>query len=66
MENFGKCPAPALVQWPNEVGYDCHVGISLEVYDMEIQFWEMFTPDEFPQTATPNWPKTARSILTGL
>jgi hypothetical protein len=47
-----ECPAPALVPWLNEVGSGCHVGISLEVHDMEVQFWEMFTPDEFPQPVT--------------
>jgi hypothetical protein len=34
-------------------GYDCHVGISLEVHEMEIQFWETVTHDEFAQPVTP-------------
>jgi hypothetical protein len=49
MEDFGKCPALTLVQWLGEVGYDCHVGISLKVHEMEIQLWETSIHDEFDQ-----------------
>jgi hypothetical protein len=49
MEDFGPCPAPVLIDWLMNVEYDCHIGISLEVHDMEVQFWESFASIEIPQ-----------------
>jgi hypothetical protein len=39
-------------QWLNGVGHECHVGIGLEVHEMEIQFWETLTPGEVLQPDT--------------
>jgi hypothetical protein len=52
MEDFGLCPVSALVGWLRRVEYDCLCGIALEVHDMEIQFWEIFKPDEIPSPTT--------------
>jgi hypothetical protein len=52
MEELWLCPVEALMGRLKEVEHDCHCGISLEVHDMEIQFWEALTPDEIPYPPT--------------
>jgi hypothetical protein len=49
IDEFVPYPASALIQWLLEVEYDCDIGISREVHDMEIHYWESFTLTELPQ-----------------
>jgi hypothetical protein len=39
MEDFGLCPVPALIKWLMDEEYGCQFAISLEVHDMEIEFF---------------------------
>jgi hypothetical protein len=46
MGDFGLFPVGALVEWLMDVEYECQFGTSLEVHEMEIQFWESFACTE--------------------
>jgi hypothetical protein len=46
----GLCTLEGLLRWLIDVQYECQVSVSLEVHDTEIQFWETFTLEEFPES----------------
>jgi hypothetical protein len=49
MKDFGLCPVEDHIEWLADIEYDCQVGISLGVHDMEMQFWEIVAAADIPQ-----------------